>query len=133
MFNLDLEIIKHICFAQIASDYAKYDYDLATNKTYKQFPIKDGRYKLYNYKLKDRHINMAIQLINSHKSNIRYYVTKAYDQHHNASYIIYFLIDGKQISFHGFRKRKLGGMPMHWTRRFDSRDHVIYLINKYKI
>lgn len=133
MFNLELEIIKHICFAQIASDYAKEIYNIKTNKKYKQLPIKDWRYKLYNYKLKDAHINMAIKLINSHKSNIKYYVTKAYDQNHNASYIIYFLIDGKQISFHGFRKRKLGGTPMHWTRRFDSRDTVINLIEKYKI
>lgn len=118
MFNIDKEIARHICLAQIASDAGKNIFRISIKG--------DEKAKLRGYDQKDIELLKAIRLIDSvpvEKTKFKYFVKQAKDQNGHTSRIVYFYYDNKskqQISFHCFsgviKKLRNKGCVMSWDR-----------------
>lgn len=133
MFNINKEIARHICLAQIASDAGKGIKILHMEG--------DRRPKLWGYYSKDKELIKAIELINSSKiteCQFRYFVTEMPDQNGHKSRVVYFYdkINKLQISFHCFcgkiKAQKGKGVPMQWDKR-NSRENCKKLIKIFEL
>lgn len=130
-WNINREISRHICLAQIASDAGKGKYRLHIKG--------DENAVALGYPEKDKEILKAISLINSvdiSTTDFRYCVTEESDQNGTTSRIVYFY-DTKnklQISFHTFcgkiKKHKGEGTHMFWCGK-QSAQFVKKLIEIY--
>lgn len=118
MFDIDKEIARHICLAQIASDAGKNIFRISIKG--------DEKAKLRGYNQKDVELLKAIRLIDSvpaEKTKFKYFVKQAKDQNGHTSRIVYFYYnDGikQQVSFHCFngkiKKLRNKGCVMSWDR-----------------
>ena len=116
-FDLNKEIARHICLAQISSDGGKHKY-LHQMKGSKR-AYKNG------YSQKEVELFKAISLINSKEKSLvdfSFWVEQRPDQNGNTSRVVYFHHKGSnsQISFHCFggeMKKLVGkGCPTSWDR-----------------
>ena len=135
MFDINKEIARHICLAQIASDGGK--------RIYRHQMAGSNRASKNGYGQKDLEILKAIALINSVKPSLtefKYWVEQRPDQNGNKSRVVYFhhKQSGMQISFHSFIgeiKKLVGkGVPTSWDRNPGaSSANVAELIKMYKL
>ena len=125
MKGVDFKIAELVAAAQVASDAGKGIRKLMIKSAYYKKALEKG------YRLKDRLILQAINLIDTNRSDWRYCVEKRPDQNGVTSKVIYFTLNSDigffQISFHSFAggviKEKAAinaGTKLYWDRR-DSR------------
>lgn len=130
-WDINREIARHICLAQISSDAGKHKYILNMKG--------DDKAWQFGYSEKDKQIVKAIRLIDSvpiSKIDFRYYVVETPDQRGNKSRLVYFYDcrNKLQISFHTFdgriKKHINKGVYMFWDNG-SSRDAAAKLIKIY--
>lgn len=133
MFDINKEIARHICLAQVSSDAGKRIYILKMEGTRRAIE--------WGYTSKDKELIKAIELINSVKiteTQFRYFVIEKPDQNGHKSRVVYFYdkINKLQISFHCFcgkiKAQKGKGVPMQWDKR-NSRENCQKLIEIFNL
>lgn len=133
MFNINKEIARHICLAQVSSDAGKRIYILKMEGTRRAIE--------WGYTSKDKELIKAIELINSVKiteTQFRYFVIEKPDQNGHKSRIVYFydILNKLQISFHCFcgkiKAQKGKGVPMKWDKG-NSRENCQKLIEIFNL
>ena len=133
MFDINKEIARHICLAQVSSDAGKRIYILKMEGTRRAIE--------WGYTSKDKELIKAIELINSVKiteTQFRYFVIEKPDQNGHKSRIVYFYdtLNKLQISFHCFcgkiKAQKGKGVPMQWDKR-NSRANCKKLIKIFEL
>lgn len=133
MFDINKEIARHICLAQVSSDAGKRIYILKMEGTRRAIE--------WGYYSKDKELIKAIELINSVKiteTQFRYFVIEKPDQNGQKSRIVYFYdtLNKLQISFHCFcgkiKAQKGNGVPMKWDKR-NSRENCQKLIEIFNL
>lgn len=125
--DIKQKIYKCLYNAQAFSDAAKSiyileDYDLSSDECYDN---------------KDKNILLAIRLINKYNNkNFKFFCERTRDQHGHRSFIVYFTVNNKQMSFHCFNKNLWKyvhkGYYTEWNGLLDgSRQTAKYLKDKY--